>query len=252
MPLSTTKYEMFQLHEFNRDVKKTTRLEESMRKHGWIDAYPMHVVKNGKGKLKIKGGHHRFEVAMRLGIPVKYEICNDTATIHELERSTTRWKLPHYLESWKRVGKNTDYFSVDDYQKRTGIGLLNCIALLGGELASSGNKVASFKNGTFKVNDNGRAQIVADVVRALKEAGVKFATNTTMVQAISRLSFVEVLDVERLIQKIKTFSHLIEKQPCLSAYAKMLEDIYNRQSGKKLPLLFLADESARSRNVIFK
>ena len=56
----------FELCSFNRDLDKTQRIEESMKKHGYIPAYPIHCVKNGTGKFKIKAGHHRFYVARKL------------------------------------------------------------------------------------------------------------------------------------------------------------------------------------------
>ena len=244
---ATKDYGLFQLHDFNRNADKLRYLEESMRKHGWIEAYPMHVFNNGKGKLKIKAGHHRFEVARKLGIAARFAVCDDTATIHELERATRPWNLKDYLVSHLREGKNAAYIEVDQYQRETGIGLSNCISILGGELAASNNKSDSFKNGTYKINDGGRGDVISQIVKAMKKNGVKFATHSNLVLAISRIVFIKELDLNRLVSKIKTFAHFIEKQPCTESYIKMIEDIYNRQAGKKVPLAFLADEAARKR-----
>ena len=45
--------------------------------------------KEPSGKAKIKAGHHRFTVARRIGIPVKYVICDELSevTIQELEEA---------------------------------------------------------------------------------------------------------------------------------------------------------------------
>ena len=88
--METSDYKKFELLPFNRDVARTRRLRASMLQHGWISAYPMYVVKQSNGQLGIKAGHRRFVVARDLGIPVKYVICKDTATIFELESGTTR------------------------------------------------------------------------------------------------------------------------------------------------------------------
>ena len=135
---TTTNYEMFQLLDFNRDVSKTRKLEASMKRHGYINAYPLHVVKEN-GKLRIKGGHHRFFVASKLGLPVAYVVCEDNASIHELEAATTRWSLDDYLTSYVRMG-DADYIAIQKYQQRTGIATGLCVSMLGGEMASSGNK----------------------------------------------------------------------------------------------------------------
>ena len=103
--LESNNYSRFELTPFNRDVKKTKHLESLMRREGWIDAYPAHVIRNGDGRLLIKAGHHRFVVAQRLGIPIKYVECKDTTTIHELEKATIRWSIQDYLDSYVKEGR---------------------------------------------------------------------------------------------------------------------------------------------------
>jgi hypothetical protein len=106
--------------DFNRDVLRTKRLEKSMLKHGWIDACPLHVIRNGNGKFKVKQGHHRFEAAKNIGIPVKYVECDDDATIFELEASTKRWTVKDYLIAFCRTG-NKEYIGIKDYCDESGI-----------------------------------------------------------------------------------------------------------------------------------
>lgn len=155
----TRNYDKFELLAFNRDVKRTTALERSMERYGWIDAYPMHVVPNGGVKLKIKAGHHRFTVAKKLGLPIKYVVCKDQGeTIHELEVATTPWTLKNYLDSFVRC-ERPDYISVKEYHEKTGINLSQCISMLGGDLASSHNMGKKFKDGTYKVKEWGREWI---------------------------------------------------------------------------------------------
>lgn len=67
--LSTKDYSRFELCQFNRSVAKTKNLRDSMKEHGFIPAYPIHCTLKG-GKLQIKAGHHRFEVAQELGLAV--------------------------------------------------------------------------------------------------------------------------------------------------------------------------------------
>ena len=132
----TTNYEKFELLSFNRDVNKTKFLEASMKKHGWIDAYPMHVMRGQNGNLRIKAGHHRFEVAQQLSIPVKYVVSDDNSTIYELEQATNNWNLNDYLVSFVRSG-HPAYDKVKRYRERTGISLIACISMLGGQSAGS-------------------------------------------------------------------------------------------------------------------
>lgn len=243
----TTNYELFDLHEFNRDVKRIKVLEASMRRHGFIPAYPLHVIKNGGGKLKIKAGHHRFSVAKKLGIPVYYVVCDDSASIHELEKATTTWAMADYLASWCRVGIE-DYLEVRDYCTRTDIPLNLAASMFYGHQAGSGNYNESFKSGTFKIKDRSHARAVADIVLHMKHCGVDCYNANLFVKSISRTLYVPEFDPEVFKLKVKSHTHVITKQANEQEYVNMIETLYNRQNKEKIPLAFLADAAAKARN----
>lgn len=247
--METRNYDKFELCAFNRDVEKIKYLEASMRQHGWIPAYPMHVEKNGSGILKIKAGHHRFEVARKLGISVKYVLCNDTATIHELERATIRWDMEDYLVSHARTGKE-DYIAVERFHNTTGINLNACLSMLAGQSAGSHNIRDSFKDGNFKVKTTEHAGTIADIVLHAKKCGIKWAHNAIFVNALSRIAWAEGFESAILKRKISAFPYLLEKQPSLVHYTEMIEHLYNYHSPQRIPLAYLADEAARKRNAI--
>lgn len=241
-------YRLFELMDFNREVVKINNLEESMTKHGWISAYPMHVVRNGNGKFKIKAGHHRFCVAEKLNIPVKYVICNDASTIHELEAATVRWSLLDYLISFCRMGKE-DYLKVKEYCDTTGIGISDAISMLSGQTAASGNSNSKFKNGTYKISSSSHAWIVADIVLHCKKCGIPWAHNTLFVRALSKIAWAEGFDPAVLKYKISSMPSLVEKQPNMQSYMDLIDSLYNRHSKIKVPLRFNAEKAARERSV---
>jgi hypothetical protein len=247
----TMDYEKFELLPVNRNVEKTRALEESMKKHGWISAYPMHVVSNGNGKLKIKAGHHRFYVARELGLAVKYVECNDSISIYELEKATNKWIMADYLASYVRAAKPA-YTEVKRFCETTGIGISTAISMLGGHTAGTKNFNIKFKNGDFRLASRGHAYTVGDIVLHCKKHGIKWAHDYRFVEALSRIVQIKEIDVKVLKHKIRTFPFLLTKQPTLAAYQQMLEDIYNRQSRVPVPLSFLADQAARERNVARK
>ena len=244
---STKNYNRFEMMQFNRDVDKVEKLEQSMSRHGFIHAYPLHVVKNKREKLLIKAGHHRYVAAKKLGIPIKYTICNDEATIHELEEATKRWSLRDYLNSYVRCGMAA-YLVVDKYINQTGISIGPAISMLGGQSAGSHNHQVPFKRGEYKLGDPTHAGIIADIVIHLKnKCNVPWGSNSLLVQALSKIAWVEMFKPTIFKHKAKTFSSLLEKQPNLISYIQMIENIYNRQAAKKIPLTFLAEEVARER-----
>jgi len=248
--LESNNYSKFELLEFNRDVHKTRHLEMSMMKHGWIDAYPAHVIRNlNTGKLQIKAGHHRFFVAQKLRIPVKYVECRDEATIHELERSTTPWKLRDYLISYVRLGKAA-YIRVLHYHKETGINLGACISMLAGTSAGSHNWHKQFKDGTYRLGDPGHATMVSEIVLCCKKSGFPHAVAKLFIEALSKIVWAEDFSATTLKKKIGRYADHMKKQPSKQAYVEMLDSIYNRGSQTKIPLAFLAEEAARKRNAV--
>jgi hypothetical protein len=247
--LKTTNYSLFSLTDFNRDVSKTKKLEASMKKHGFIEAYPLHVVKES-GKLKIKGGHHRFTVAANLGLPIPYVICSDTSSIHELEDATIKWSMEDYLVSFVRLG-DPDYIAVKKFNERTNIPLAMCVSMLAGETASSNNHRARFKNGEFSISKNTKnAEDVADIVGELKKCGVTWGASALCVGTLSRIVSAGHADIVRLKARIKANAGSIQKKANHDQFMEMWEDIYNKNSkSKRVPLAFLTDETMKERSL---
>jgi hypothetical protein len=208
----------------------------------------MHVIRRN-GKLMIKARHHRFFVAKALGLSVKYIVCDDQSTIHELEQATNPWDLKDYLVSYDRCGY-APYGTVMRYQARTGIPLMACISMLGGQSAGSNNKVNAFKDGRFELGDPTHSEIVADIIlHCKKKCKIPWVTNTMFVKAVSKVTWVEEFQPSHLKKKISTFPFLLEKKPDVASYVEMLEQVYNRQNKNPIPLAFLAEQTARARFV---
>jgi len=248
----TKDYSKFDLHPFNREVQKTKELELSMREHGFIPACPLHCVRGENGKILIKQGHHRFVVAKELGIPVRYVVSKDTIDIPHLEKTHRPWSLTDYLYSHSKAGSES-YLAVLEYQKRTGIPLVNCISMIWGESAGSHNRVEDFKKGTFRVGDTTHAEIVADIVLFCKnKCKLDFATTATFVTAVSRIVKVAEFEPSQLKRKISTFRSLLERRPTAKMYVELLDEVYNRQCQTKIPLAFLSEQVARHSNPIHR
>lgn len=235
----TKDYSKFELHEFNRSLKGIDRLIGSMRNHGWLSAYPMHVVRNGNNKLKIKAGHHRFEAARALGISVKYVICDDDSTIHELERSTIGWTTRDYLESYARIG-NPNYCKLSEFYNKYKIPVSVSASLLGGTTANFGCGTITnrLKSGDFKVSNPTHAYDVGEMVLFLDDIGVEFCRNSRFIVALSKVMLVDGVNQYELKNKMNNHIYMMKKQPDVNSYITMLESIYNRQRApsKKLPI----------------
>lgn len=246
----TTKYEIFTQYPINRNVSRTRALEQSMRQHGFLDAYPLHVIANGDGRYRVKSGHHRLYVARKLGIPVKYVVSDDDITIHELEAASNKWSVQDFVDSYARAG-HPAYLEIVRMNKRTGISANMCASLFAGEKAGSGNQIAKIKRGEFKIKNAKFAADVENIVMHCKDIGIECAAHRYFISAISKVMLVPELSADRLKKKFKAHKALVERQPTVDDYLKMIDAVYNRQSSDKLPLAFRANEVARERQEFF-
>jgi hypothetical protein len=248
--LKTMDYSKFCLLSFNRNITENRNLERSMMQYGFIDDYPIVVVKNGDGKLKIKSGHHRFYYARKLGLPVYYKISQSAISIYELEAGTKPWVLQDYLDANVRQEKQ-DYILLKTYHERSGIPLTCCISMVAGESAGSSNKQIPFKEGTYRVGDLTHARLVADLISFLQNrCNVSFALNSNFVAALSKVLWVPEFSIERFKKKSCSHSYLFEKKRSFADYVDLIEAVYNRQSKSKDPIAFLAEKVAKERSKI--
>ena len=248
---STTNYEMFELCAFNRDVKKLDNIKESMRKHGFIAAYPLHCSVGPRGKLFVKAGHHRLECARQLGIAVYYVVCDDEASVHDLERASRAWTYRDFVESHARAG-SVSHTVIDEYSRRTGVSLKQATSMLGGESAASGNLQGRVKDGTYVLKDSFHAEKVGSVVMAVRSVGVAFAANANFVSAISSCCWLSEFNTDVFIHRVATNLHMMIKQSTQSQFLDLIDRVYNHNAKSKIALAFLAKQAAASRNVATK
>jgi len=248
----TKNYSLFELCEFNRDLHNLSTLKESMKQHGYIPAYPLHVVRNGNGKLKIKAGHHRFEAAKALGIGVYYVICEDTASVFQLEESGPgEWNFGDFFGGHVRKGEAA-HLIVKEYSERTGIGLAQSAALLANESGSSGNQNKYVKAGTYETKDTAHAEKVASAIIGCRNLKVSFATLSNFVSAVGSICRLDEFDVSVFLKRIEVNPSMMRKQATMAQYQEMIEAVYNHKAQYKIPLAFSAREAARNRAAVKK
>lgn len=245
--LESNNYSLFEMCHLNRKVEKIKLLEASMRKHGFIAAYPLHVVKGADGKLHVKAGHHRLEVAKKLGITVKYVVCNDIATIHELECATKPWSLKDYLDSYCNEGKS-DYIKLREYCNETNLSVSTGMCILTGLVAGSGgDHPIQFKSGKWAIKTPNHSKMITEYLFICKNLGITCYRTSHFVNALTRILFVKEVDFNVLKDKTKKYKMLFEKKLNLDQYLGMFEEVYNRQSRNAIPLKFLSYEISKER-----
>lgn len=255
---ATKNYNMFEMFEVNRSVhehrKDFQKILRSMKAHGYIAAYPLHCVKGVGNKLKVKAGHNRLTAAMALGLPVYYVVCDDTASIYELEAGPGKWKAMDYLESFYKKGYPA-YVTIKQYMDKTGISLSPAASMFYGQQASSGNWIRdeSFRAGTFAIRDYNHPEIVGSIVTCLRTIGIDFAQDKNFVSALSKVVLSGSFDISRFIEKSKKYPQLFQKQRGMDEYLRLIEEVYNYHSlsSQKINVAFLAQQAAEARKDSF-
>jgi hypothetical protein len=243
---------MFEACSFNRDIGKLDALKASMAKHGYIPAHPLHVIRGTNGKLQIKAGHHRFEAAKSLGIGVYYIICDDEASIFELEGvGNPKWSFRDFFKAYLRTDRAA-YLDLREFSERTGVNLKQSASMLAGESASSGNQNRRVKNGTYEIADRTHAEAVGKVIIACTNLGVKFSTSANFVSAVCSIMHLPEFDQDTFVRRVKENVSMMRKQATMAQYQELIEAVYNYRSQYKAPLAFMAREAARDRAAVKK
>ena len=251
--LETNNFGRFILSDFNRKIRRTWHLEKSFKVDGFRDDEAISVTRvpnpkpGGPDLFRINDGHHRFYVARKLGIPVKYKETKLEPMAPSRKAKTTRaWNLQDCLEGYVNLLKPA-YLAVKAYQVKTGIHLSACISMLTGGSAGSGNWTDQFKDGEYTLGDPAHANLVGDLVIHCRKEGCEVPQ--VLVNAFSKLVWAVGFDSKVMKNKISLFPNLLNKKNLNTKdeYIHLLEDIYNKKSQTRVPLAFNADEAARKR-----
>ena len=246
----TKDYKMFLECKENRpvDLGKRKDLRCSMQENGYLTAYPLHCVRNGKG-LVVRDGQHRLAIAMELGLPVWYVVCNDDAAISQINSTQRPWRLPDYAGSYAAQGKK-EYAELLSFAEQHGLPLSTCTHILsnrGGRFSST-DLQRTFKGGGFTITSRGVADRVARIYGAF---GKLCPAVKTYLFAQALFAFCQVGDIDdaRLISGAKRWPERLMKYGTRDGYLAMLEEVYNYGRHTKYPLKIEAENAMRSRNV---
>jgi hypothetical protein len=249
---STTNYDLFEMHECNRDLHDSTGLLNSMRQFGFMPSSPIQCIKNGHGKLKVIRGHHRLTFAKQLKLPVLYVIDPSNTDIYSLEGSfDSLWTGDDFVHARAKAG-DINCQKVLAFQKKHDLPLGAAASLVGGESAGSTNKTKQIKSGTFHIGDMKHANDVVRVTDLCRELGIPFATSTGFVKALSLSMRIPSFDVDSLIGHIRLYPRMMNRRSNSKEYLEEIEQIYNYAVKRnRLPIVFKSSEISRQRQKTF-
>jgi len=247
----TKDYSIFEYHKFNRPIHDNPRLLASMKKYAWMPSHPMQCIRGKDGKLIVKRGHHRLEIAKQLGIGVWYVIDESGPdNPGEMEPVEWPWSLDDYATAYWRTG-DKDYAELLSFRKTHHLTLRSAASLLAGESASSHNQSTKVKAGSFKVGNTTHGKVVVSITDRCRNRGVIFATQTAFVSAVSLAVRVPELDEKILLHRIEMDGAKLRKRGTVNEYLEEIDALYNYAAKKRIPLAFRAREVSKQRQDTF-
>jgi len=248
-------YSKFRSHMFNRKVREKPGLQSSMAKHGFIKACAIMVRPLPKSErpcvYEIIKGHHRFEYARRLGLPVYFIVDDSSATLGELENNGQNWSVADHAFAQATAG-NQDIIRMLEFQKQHNLPFGVAASLFGGEGAGSNNKVDQIKRGTYKAGDLEHANAVVKITDACSLAGIKFATSKAFAAAVSSALRVPEFDGDRFCKCVEGNPGGIRRCTNQYDYLSEFESLYNYGAkARRFALKFRAIEEMRKRQETF-
>lgn len=250
--LSTTNYGLFSNNPHQRTFKeqKVKSLMEKMKRNGFPPSMAISVYSAPRGgKLVINAGHHRLAAARELGVPILYVIEHKWSVKELSDEGTflTAWPLKDHVANFAKDG-NQDYAELLRLES-IGLNISQAASLLYGEQASSGNAADSIKAGTFKI----KTRKTVDLWLEMNEefgGRVPCLNHRVFVSCWSKCLFTPEFDQDIFLKRLRANPTMLEKCSTEDQMFRLIEELYNFKTPKKIPLAFLATENSRERKTL--
>lgn len=226
---TTKNYSIFRRSDDNRptDLKKHRKLEESMKKYGFLRCFPVVVVRDQAGGLVVKDGQHRLQIASNLALPVHYveeDVDFDVAVINCTPKG---WTLHDYAAKHASNGKEA-YQQGIDFARDHGVPVGIAFALLAGTV-SFNNCQEAYLSGDFEVKDRAWAESVVAVYVGVTRISPALRKRP-LLEACMAVCRVKGFDGKRLLLNVSRKPELLKNYGTREGFLQMLEDVYNHHA----------------------
>jgi len=219
--MTTLDYARFKFREDNREVNMglVDRLIKAIQLIGYDSSKPIKVNKD----MEIIDGQHRFLACKQLGLPILYEIGNNTddhLTLITLNANQEPWRIADYIHSWSKIGVAC-YQKLIDFEERYKFGMSVCLIILfeGGDSAP-GKKVREGR--TFKINP--KAHEIAAFIQDCAD-DIPFSESAKFVRSIVTLfRIANDEQIKKVREKIPTLTQHVN----VGDYITIYENVVNK------------------------
>lgn len=242
----TKDYRKFERSVDNRplDSGKHKMLRDSMKAYGWIPSFPASCKLLPTGKLLVKDGQHRVQIAETLQIEIFYVVEEkdfDIAIVNAAQRS---WSPADYVHRYGSQGSE-DYVQAMEFCKKNNLPIGLGFALMAGT-TNFGNVRKQFMSGEFKIKDTAWAIQVARIYAPLVKIS-KALKSARYIEACMAVCRVDDFDPDRYLRCAERCTEKLQAYSTRDAFLEMIESIYNHGQKKLVPLKIKAIEAMRQR-----
>jgi hypothetical protein len=246
--ITTKNYRLFQVSEDNRplDISKRKALRDSMKTYGFLKSFPISCIKKG-GKLVVKDGQNRLALAEELGLAVHYVIEDVDYDIATINNAQEKWTMKDYAMKWAAQEKES-YVQllgfIDFHAMPIGLGT----ALLCGQSHLNGDLMRRYKAGMYKISDYDFADRVAGVYTQMVAMSAAIKSRNCLAAIIAAMR-VTGFEPKRLLDGAKKRPEKLKAYSTRDCYLEMIEELYNFNRQKLVPVKMPALQVLRDRDV---
>lgn len=248
--LNTRNYRLFKNNSGeNRplDIKKHKKLEESMKKYGFLAEFPIIVFRDSKGDLIVIDGQHRLAIAEKLGLAVWYVESKTKFDVAAINTTPINWVLKDYAQKFAANGIKP-YQEGLEFAEQHDLPVGVAFSLLSGTTTWS-NVREQFCDGDFKIKDKAWAEAVVAIYGPLVSMS-KEVRKSACLEACMAVSRVPDFDPKRLIRGAELCRERLVSYSTREAYLDMFEYLYNFNRRQLVGLRAAATMVMRDRSAV--
>lgn len=244
---ATKNYRLFNRSAENRvvNLKKHKKLEESLKKLGFLASYPIVCTRDKDGRLIVKDGQHRLVLAEKLGLTVHWVEETVEFDVAEINSTPKVWQVRDFCEKYAAQGLKS-YAEGLEFSARHKMPIGAAFALLAGT-TSFGNVQPDVIDGTYKVKDRAWAEAVAAIHGPLVALSAE-RHNAKLLEACMAVCRVDGFDGKRLLENAGRCRDKLKSYALRESYLEMLEEVYNFGRKHLVGIKAAATMALRERN----
>lgn len=235
--LNTKDYDRFDTITGNRNISqpKVDGIINDIKNGLNLLPYCPIIVYDNEGKLNIIDGQHRFTVSKKMGVPVYYVVAEKISLQHiaKINSKQDKWKAMDFVKCFIKVGIK-DYETLLSVVTKYKIGISTALdMLMKNRVNNGGSKVSElFRNGEFKVNFYDETIKTLDLNHKLFDR-YTFYNDRKLIGATRQIMDKGLCDFDVLLEKIKKYPVLMDKQVSVKDYIYNIEKVYNHNNQKR-------------------